>query len=132
MHTIKKINVCCQIMVVAALMLGTVPTASADGCLIISEVVMGAESGGNPRWIEIVNTSTSDYTFGQGGIIVQLDGDTDVVVDVDLSDVTLVAGDPFVICSTAGGAGGAFYGIYGEHADLYTVLCLATETIATS
>ena len=122
MHATKKINLACQVMVVAALVWAAVPTAHADagGCLIISEVVMGAESGGNPRWIEIVNTGTSDFTFTQGGIVVQMDTSNDVLVDVDLSGVTIMPGQPFVVCSTAGGAGGAFYGIYGEHADLYT------------
>ncbi|HNQ22605.1 MAG TPA: C25 family cysteine peptidase [Phycisphaerae bacterium] len=90
-------------------------------CLIISEVVMGAESGSCPRWIEITNTGYRNFSFLEGGIIVQTDGSNDVTVDVDLTGVTIAAGQAFVINSTQGGnCGGAFPFIYGVPADLET------------
>lgn len=110
-----------QALIVVALLAATVPGAVADagGCLIITEVVLGDCSGEHPRWIEITNTGLNDYTFDEGGIIVQSDGSDDVIVDIDLTGIIIQAGQPFVICSTADGGGGAFYGIYGEYADLY-------------
>ena len=75
-----------------------------SGCLIISEVVMGVESGGCPRWIEITNTGLGDISFVEGGIIVQDDAGTDVDVDIDLSGVTIPAGLSFVISSNQLGA----------------------------
>ena len=123
MHTSNKFRIfAAQFVLVAGLIAMLVPSVTAEpgGCLIISEVVMGAESGGHPRWIEITNTGTMDYTFLAGGIIVQLDGETDTTVDVDLTDVTIPASGSFVIDSTAGGAGGAYYGIYMADPDLYT------------
>jgi len=91
------------------------------GCLIISEVVMGAVSGDCPRWIELTNTAASDFTFYEGGIIVQQDGSSDVVVDIDLTGVTIRAGRSFIIASNEFGAcAGAFQGIYGFPADFNT------------
>ena len=89
-------------------------------CLILSEIVHAAASGDCPRWIEITNTGLVDYTFFQGGIIVQLGSDSDVTVDVDLTGQTIVAGDSFVINSNALGCTGAFPNIYGFPADVNT------------
>jgi hypothetical protein len=90
-------------------------------CLILSEIVQAAESGGCPRWIEITNTSLTDFAFLEGGLIVQTDESTDVVVDVDLSGITIPAGGSYVINSNQGGAcTGAFASIYGFDADLDT------------
>ncbi|MBN1513185.1 MAG: hypothetical protein JXB13_14310 [Phycisphaerae bacterium] len=91
-------------------------------CLIISEVVVGAESGECPRWIEITNTGLDDFVFTEGGLIVQMDSSQDVVVDVDLTGVTISAGQSFVINSNqAGACTGAFPIIYTPlEADLDT------------
>ena len=92
-----------------------------SGCLIISEVVQGAESGGCPRWMEITNTGTTDYTFPAGGLIVQTGDSNDVTVDVNLTGVTIPAGHSFVVNSNFNNAcTGAFQGIYGHAADLDT------------
>ncbi len=98
--------------------------APAPACLIISEVVNGTESGDHPRWVEITNTGVSDFTFNEGGLIVQSDGSSDTTVDIDLTGVTIAAGQSYVINSTAGGGSGAFYVIYGFHADRYTTVPL--------
>lgn len=90
------------------------------GCLFISEVVNGTESGGHPIWLEITNAGLTDFNFVEGGLIVQTDGSSDVAVDVDLSGVTIPAGDSYVINSTAGGGEGAFNTVYGFDADFYT------------
>jgi hypothetical protein len=97
--------------------------ASAD-CLIISEVVHGSASGACPRWIEITNTGLTDYTFPAGGLIVQLDDETDLAVDVDLTGVTISAGQSFVIDSRQGGqCTGAFqFGVYEVPPDLSTMV----------
>ncbi len=98
-------------------------------CLIISEVVQGAESGDCPRWIEITNTGSAPFLFLAGGLIVQTGSSTDVEVDVSLAGVQLAAGQSFVIASNSNGAcTGAYYAIYGQHADLYTNVPLAIGT----
>ncbi len=86
-------------------------------CLILSEVVMGNESGDCPKWIEITNTGINDFFFTEGGIIIQEKTDTDVNVDVDLTGVTILAGQSYVVNSNSG-CSGAFPIIYGFGADL--------------
>ena len=108
----------CAVMVVLLVALALTANAQVSSCLIISEVVQGAESGDCPNWIEITNTSLTDFTFNEGGIIVQINNSSDVDVDVDLTGVTITAGQSFVICSNVG-CSGAFYVIYWIHADLY-------------
>ena len=90
-------------------------------CLIISEVVDGALSGGCPKFIEITNTGLNDFSFIEGGLIVQMDSSTDVEIDVDLSGVTILAGQAYVINSNEQGAcWGAFPVVFGFEADHYT------------
>ncbi len=90
-------------------------------CLIISEIVNGTLSGDCPRYVEITNTGTHDYTFPEGGLIVQMDWSSDVIVDVDLTGVTILAGQAFVINSNYQGAcSGAYQMVYGEDPDLET------------
>ena len=90
-------------------------------CLIISEVVVGAESGGCPRWIEITNTGLHDYSFLEGGIIMQHDRSADVDIDVDLTGATIPAGAAFVINSTQDGdCSGAYEFIYDKDPDFTT------------
>ena len=97
-----------------------------SSCLIISEVVRGTESGGCPRWMEITNSGIDDFAFINGGVIVQEDGSGDIVVDVDLSGVVIAAGESLVINSNVNGTcTGAFDGVYGQAADVYTNAPLA-------
>jgi hypothetical protein len=106
---------------VAAVVVAAVVSSAAGGtCLILSEVVCGAESGDCPNWIEITNTGLSDFTFDEGGIIIQMDDSNDVELGVDMSGITIYAGQSFVIVSNAAGCTGAFPVIYGMDADLYT------------
>ncbi len=91
------------------------------GCVIISEVVQGAESGDCPRFIELTNTGVDDFAFFEGGLIVQTATSSDLTIDVDLTNVVIPAGESFVIASNAAGAcTGAFPAIFGQDADLYT------------
>ncbi|MBK9118604.1 MAG: hypothetical protein IPM18_03235 [Phycisphaerales bacterium] len=98
------------------------PCISYDAsCLIISEVVQGAESGDCPRWLEITNTGTTDFAFIQGGIIVQTGLSTHTEVNVPLGGLLIPAGQAVVINSTFDGAcSGAFQGIYGSVPDVQT------------
>lgn len=92
--------------------------ASAD--LIISEVVDGPLSGGNPKWVEITNTGNAAVSFGSGGLIIQSNASSDTAVDVDLSGVTIAPGQSYVIASNANGGDTSFFTTYGADADLYT------------
>lgn len=95
--------------------------ASESSCLVISEIVAGTESGNCPRWVEITNLGSTDFTFASGGLIVQSAFSQDVNVDVSLAGVVVPAGGSFVIVSNAGGTcTGAFDAIYETPADLYT------------
>ncbi|HUU82804.1 MAG TPA: C25 family cysteine peptidase [Phycisphaerae bacterium] len=92
-----------------------------SACVIITEIVDGCLSGGCPKWIEITNTGLTDFAFIEGGVIVQMDGSSDVVVDADLSGVTIPAGASYVVNSNhAGVCTGAFPVTYGFQADVYT------------
>lgn len=92
----------------------------AQGQLIISEIVDGTLAGGNPKFVEITNTSGTDFTFGAGGVIVQSNASTDLNIDVDLNGVTIFAGQSFVIASSANDGVAVFESTYGFSADLYT------------
>lgn len=94
--------------------------ASAD--LIISEVVDATLAGGNPKFVEITNTGATDFTFAasDSGIVVQSNSGTDQNIDVDLSGVTITAGQSYVIQSSANSGLSVFESTYGFAADLYT------------
>ncbi|WP_231933065.1 lamin tail domain-containing protein [Botrimarina mediterranea] len=94
--------------------------SAANAGLIISEVVDGDLSGGNPKFVELTNTGTTDFTFTGGGIILQSNAATDLDIDVSLTGVTIPAGDSFVIQSSANGGEAVFESTYGFAADLYT------------
>ena len=102
----------------ASLALSMASAASAG--LIISEVVDGDLSGGNPKFVEITNTGATDFTFTGGGIIMQANAATDLDIDVSLTGVTIAAGDSYVIQSSANGGQSIFESTYGFAADLYT------------
>lgn len=90
-----------------------------SSCLIISEVVDGAESGGCPKFVEITNTGLEDYTFPEGGLIIQDDASSDVTLDIDLTGAVIGAGRSYVVNSNQeGDCGGAFSFVYGFDADL--------------
>lgn len=92
--------------------MAAVAAANAQG-LIISEVVDAPLPGGNPKYVEITNTSATDFTFGTGGIIVQSNANTDLNVDVDLSGVTIPAGVSYVIQSSSNNGQSVFESTYG-------------------
>jgi hypothetical protein len=89
-------------------------------CLIISEVVDATLVGGNPKYVEVTNTGSTDYTFSNGGIILQSNANTDLNIDVDLTGVTILAGQSYVIQSSSNDGQAVFESTYGFAADLYT------------
>lgn len=90
-------------------------------CVIISEVVQGAESGSCPRWVELTNTGNADFAFLEGGLIVQTADSNDVTVDVDLTGLVIPAGQSVVVNSNVSGAcTGAFHSIYSQTPDFST------------
>ncbi len=105
---------------VMAAMVAMISVSVANANLIISEVVDGTLSGGNPKFVEITNTGATDFTFAEGGIIVQSNANTDLDIDVDLTGITITAGDSYVIQSSANGGQSVFETTYGFAADLYT------------
>ena len=92
----------------------------ANAGLIISEVVDATLPGGNPKFVEITNTMSTDFTFTGGGIVVQSNADTDLTIEVPLTGVTIPAGDSYVIQSSSNGGQAVFESTYGFAADLYT------------
>lgn len=103
-----------------ALMAACAVATNSFADLIISEVVDGDLSGGNPKFVELTNTGSTNFTFSGGGIVVQSNADVDLTVDVPLVGVTIPAGDSYVIQSTANGGQAIFESTYGFAADLYT------------
>ena len=89
------------------------------GGLIISEIVDGTVNDGNPKFVEITNTGNAPFTFVAGGLIVQSNNSTDRAIDVDLSGVTILAGQSYVIATTANDGQAVFEATYGFAADLY-------------
>jgi hypothetical protein len=102
---------CCAAMLVAA---------SANAQLLITEVVDGTRAGGNPKYVEVTNTGGSDYTFTGGGIVNQSNANTDLDIDVDLTGITILAGQSYVIQSSGNDGIAGFESTYGFSADLYT------------
>ncbi len=103
----------------AGVAFATGSTPQADGGLIISEVVDGTRAGGNPKYVEITNTSTAAFTFSDGGIIVQSNASGDYNVDVDLTGITINPGQSYVIQSASNDGQAVFEDTYGFAADLY-------------
>ncbi len=97
-----------------------VSATSANATLLITEVVDGPLSGGNPKFVEVTNPDAVDYTFADGGIIVQSNAGTDYNIDIDLTGITILAGQSYVIQSSANDGIAQFQAAYGFDADLYT------------
>jgi hypothetical protein len=100
-----------------------------SSCLIISEVVNGAESGECPRYVEITNAGSSRFLFVHGGLIIQTGASVDTTVDVDLTGVVIDAGHALVISSNqAGACSGAFQGVYGFRPEFSTNVLFGSGT----
>jgi hypothetical protein len=98
---------------------GLAMSASAD--LIITEVVDGDLSGGNPKWVEICNTGGSDVTFtGDDFLRVYFNGGGSASVNVSLDGITITSNTAIVVASTSNGGQAAFENTYGVAATLYT------------
>ncbi len=103
-------------MIALAALFAMSATASAD--LIITEVVDACLAGGNPKFVEVTNTNVTDYTFAEGGIIIQSNANSDRNVDIDLSGVTILAGQSFVIQSEGYDGAMHFENVYGFAPDM--------------
>ena len=90
--------------------------ASAQPCVIISEIVDGTFLSGQPTFLELTNTGNTPHTFGTGaGIIINSNGAIgDTTQDVDLDGVTIAAGASYVIA----GNDATFQTVYGFAADM--------------
>lgn len=112
---------CVSGRVLAVALAGALAVVSrGQSCLIISEVVDGTVADGNPKFVEITNTDpVNDYTFPGGGVIIQANNSNDRVVDLDLVNFTIPAGDSFVIASSRNNGAAIFEATYGFAADLY-------------
>lgn len=107
-------------MAIAAISGILVVCGTSQANLIISEVIDGTLGGGNPKFVEITNTGGTDFTFTGGGVVLQSNASTDLNIDVDLTGITILAGQSFVIQSSANGGSNVFESTYGFAADLYT------------
>jgi hypothetical protein len=106
-------------ILVSMLALTVVGIANAD--MLVSEVVDGDLPGGNPKFVELTNTGDSDVTFGVDDFVqIYFNGGTEPNTTVALDGITIVAGDSFVIASTANGGVEQFQAAYGFDADLYS------------
>ena len=107
-----------RLILSAAVLVAASATANAN--LIISEVIDATLAGGNPKFVEITNTSGTDFTFSGGGIVVQSNSNTDLDIDVDLTGVTINAGQSYVIQTEANDGQAVFEATYGFAADMYS------------
>jgi hypothetical protein len=69
--------------------------------LIISEVVHGDESGGNPKYVEIHNAGTEAYNLDDVAIRVFTDGASTPSATIDLPNTTLNPGETYVVANAA-------------------------------
>ena len=101
------------------------PILSAD--VIITEVADGTitSTEQQPKFVEITNVGSSDYTFPEnGGIIVQTNAATDYDVDWGLGGITLAPGQSWVVNSLTPGDADLFdpkqfFTVFGFDADEY-------------
>lgn len=98
---------------------GLVAVANAD--VIVSEVVDGDLSGGNPKFVELTNTGVAAYVFGAGDSIqVYSNGNVTASATVSLNGISIAPGDSYVIASSANDGVNQFNIAYGFGADLFT------------
>ena len=68
--------------------------------VIISEVVDGDLSGGNPKYVEITNCGETDWTFDTDDVLkVYFNGSASAGASVDLAGITLAVGESIVIAT---------------------------------
>jgi hypothetical protein len=92
------------------------PLAPAN--LIITEVVDGTLTGAAPKFIELTNVGAVDYTFGGGGgVIVQANASLDYNVDIDMTGITILAGQTVVISASNTAQDAVFFDVYGFNPD---------------
>ena len=93
-------------------------TAPANADLIITEVVDGTLTGGQPKWVEITNTGSADVDLGLYSIGNMNNGGTTLGGgSADVLAGTLPAGDSFVISYDSDND--PFAAVYGQDPDHY-------------
>lgn len=93
--------------------------------VIITEVADGTLTGQQPKFVEITNVGSTDYTFpAGGGIIVQSNSNTDYDVDWPLDGLTLAPGQSWVVNSISppGAEAATFLTVFGFDADEYATV----------
>ena len=99
----------------AAFLLGG---SALSGNLLITEVVDGTLTGAAPKFIELTNVGATDYTFGSGGgLIVQANASVDYDVDVDMTGITIQAGQTVVVSASNTDQNIDFFNVYGFSPD---------------
>lgn len=95
--------------------------AAANADVIISEIVDGDLSGGNPKFVELYNAGGAPVTFGPNDFVKgYFNGGTTANTTVSLDGVTIAPGQAFVIASTGNAGDLQFQIAYGFDADMYT------------
>lgn len=88
------------------------PIASAN--VIITEVVDGTLTGAAPKFLEMTNVGATNYTFGSGGgLIIQANASLDYNVDIDMTGITILAGQTVVVSASNTDQNLAFFDVYG-------------------
>lgn len=91
------------------------------GSLFISEVVDGDLAGGNPKFVEICNPTSSPVTLATGAALrTYFNGGVTTTSVVDLSGITIPAFTAYVIASSANDGINQFQLAYGFAANLFT------------
>ncbi len=97
-------------------------SAQADfGSLFISEVVDGDLAGGNPKFVEICNPTSSAVTLGADDFLrIYFNGGVAATTNVPLAGITIPAGSAYTIASSANDGIAQFNLAYGFGANLFT------------
>ena len=110
-HPTTPFSRLCRYGLMAASLMLTMPLAAN---IFLTEIVDGTLPGAAPKYIEITNASASSYTFGSGGgIIVLSNASTDFTVDVDMTGISILAGQTVTVSTNSGTQDVTFQNVYG-------------------
>lgn len=103
----------------AGLVSGALLTCSSlSANLLITEVLDGTLAGAAPKFVEMTNVGASDYTFGTGGgLIIQSNASLDYNLDVDMTGITILAGQTVVLSASNTDQNVDFFNVYGFNPD---------------
>ncbi|MCB9850889.1 MAG: lamin tail domain-containing protein [Phycisphaerales bacterium] len=100
----------------------SLPIGTAEDGVIISEILDGTLSGGEPKFVEITNCSEAPINLANFRVALYANGSvSENFQSMDYGDMvgSLPVGESFVIANTANGPGDSFAAVYGFEADLY-------------